>query len=259
MPARFVPAIIAGMGQSVSKLEPSSTRDAISNAIQECYIIIGQDVSAKTCTVQAKELHSDIIAKHKHFTHAEISLALRMGVKGDFGDPKNFPVMSIVNFNHWLRSYSELIRKEAFFLQAKHEEKEAETRSDNRKEEGEKALQSAIIVTFKGYCQGVSVEEMLSAKSPQPIHLMSVYYDYISRHELSLLSDQERKALYAEAKAECIQEKPRGSDFRPEVKEFNRLFEVTTMILAKAKALKAVFERYKTEGFEIVFPDSKII
>lgn len=258
MPSELRPAIIANWCEAVAKVSGQDAEGSIANSIQAAYIIVGQAVTAKVLREQVKELYSDILRKYKYFTLSEVDLALRMGAKGDLGECKMFPVMSIYNFNQWIAVYGDEIRNKALDNQRIFEEKQEGLNNLKRKMDGTQSLQAEIVNIFKAFCKGGSIDEMVSF-TPKPAHLLSVYYDHMDTHELILLSIPEKRLIYKNAEEEFKKFRPEGSEFRPEVKEFDSAFPMNARILAKSMALKATFERYKAEGFEIIFETEKTI
>lgn len=247
-------AVHASGGVIVSSVNEKSVYTALNDFLSKACITIGQAPDEQRDDLTCRELAHDIKIKWKFLTLEEVDLAIMMGCKGEFGEIKHFPILTILNITSWIKSYISLVRAEAFAKQRKHELELVEQDKQKRKREGDALLQNAILKCYEDFCKGKTILEALSY-SPDPVHLASVHFVFLGKSGLIEIEKEEWLMTYNVASGIIEARRPNKREDRKGWELFQTSEKSQKLALARYIALQQAFEKWKKESYVLKFQD----
>lgn len=245
-------AVHAAGGVIVSSMNEKSVYEALNGFISLAYVTVGQSPDKDRDKLTAQELAHDIKTKWKYLTIEEVGLAIKMGCKGEFGEVKHVPIVTILNITSWINSYIRMVRNEAFAKQRKYEMQLVEQDQQKRKEQGDILLKQSIIECYNQFCQGKTILEALSY-SPDPVHLASIHFVHLGRSGLIDIDKEEWKMIYDIASHQIEARRPNKKEDRKGWELFQNSESSQKLSLARFMALEDVFRKWKENSFTLKF------
>lgn len=228
--------------------------EPITVAITQAVFIKGlkKDVSSKDIKAIAQYVRQYITLHKPLYRIGEIVQAIELGSLGELSELNDLNGLSPELIVKWIHRFHEKFRKEAIHKQHVHEEKLKELKTEQKRIDGEKMIDSAIEELYELYLKGFDVYEVVREKTPAPTSLLACWYRHLDSRGLVKISKDDKIIIFgiAEEKIEkAIPSKEEAKEFQI----YNQTKKTQIKELAQSMALIEVFLLFKEQGKPQVF------